>query len=94
MSTTVEPRPIKVILKTAVGIYRFITICLVFSFSKQKLICGNYITHNVQAYFNFKSKKFKVMVQDILTGKYVVLRLLPYNKVHSALKQESMGDAL
>lgn len=42
----------------------------------------------------FSQKQFKVMVQDILTGKYVVLRLLPYNKVHSALKQWSVEDPL
>lgn len=36
---------------------------------------------------------FKVMVQGILTGKYVVLRLLPYNKLHSALKQYEYGGS-
>lgn len=33
------------------------------------------------------------MVQDILTGKYIVLRLLPYNKVLSALKLHECGGS-
>lgn len=58
---------------------------------KQELICGTYIARYDQAHCS--SKPEKSLAQDILTGKYVVLELLPYDKVPHALKQPECGGS-
>lgn len=82
---TIEPRPIKVIQKTAVGIYTCVTTCL------PPPQTGTYIARYDQAHCS--SKPEKSLAQDVLTGKYVVLGLLPYDKVPHALKQPECGGS-